>query len=620
MQHEFGANGAVLDNIEDDYQLGREQRRVDAEICFSSLVGFHGCLITLAWASLAFPKLQELPALQLGLAVSAIFFLIGGFAGFFSEEKKRRAPSVAASFDHITGFGAFVGLVLLGVILAAAILGQINYPNFVVPEEFGIGAILILAIGFVMIAFVPKVLDVSVASGIMRTLHWLTYPLNPLGKAMSVADAWLVYGVAPAAGCTLNSSFARYAVLTVHLASATALAWALPPPYGLIGTAWAILAAIAIARRWAWVETERQRQLQDPRLRQTELRVGTETDLRDEALWSLILLVIVLPIGIRQFYLAAGAPTAFALHGAVRDDPWAWFGFFGVELLKALPFIDWADIYGAHGLTRISANGPLALHAIFAARVLIDLVFIGALVQAISISVALSRHKRRFLQNLDVHILDERVEKSELARLARRKNGEWQFRDEIEQFVHYDDRRLSRLRMSAQKGTRLHATLLKLFERKQLRYLPPGEQLIDIAKDQKIDRPAMEAVLKSIHEEGHLDIDYLAEGRRLLNNKGDIEDIRQRVVQLMISVPVSPDRNAQLLAVLTGPYTDSLAAIRILAAQALARIASRNPEVIPALLHAAEHDRANTVRRRVAAIVKSRRLALPTTTRKGRAA
>src|SRR5690606_8708654 len=137
--------------------------------------------------------------------------------------------------------------------------------------------------------------------------------------------------------------------------------------------------------------------------------------------------------GMRQFYLATQSNVVFLTSGA-EDDPSAWLGFFGVELLKALPFIDWAEVYGAEGLTRIEANSPLALHAVFAARVLIDLVFIGALVQAISISVSLSRQKRQFLLNQGVHVLDPRIEKFEIAKLAKLRHGQWEYSEEISQF------------------------------------------------------------------------------------------------------------------------------------------------------------------------------------------
>lgn len=618
---EFGANGVRLDLIEDEYQLNRETRRIDGELNFFVLFGFHGCLAMLAWIAVAYPDVSETPALQVGLAIGAVSFLIAGFVGFYMEEEKRRAPTESDRFEHITGFGAFVGLALLVVIFTAATLGQMNYPNFVVPEELGVAAIFALAIGFVLVALVPRILDATFLGSVVRTLRWLTLPLNPIGRMISAVDAWLVYSVAPSAGCTLRSTPLRYIVLTLHLVSATVLAWVCPPPFGLVGTLWAIIAAVALARRWAWVETEREKNLADPTLPQTQLRVSTEMDLRDEALWALILLVIVLPVGIRQFYLSSGVPTSFALNGSVRDDVLAWFGFFGVELLKALPFVDWADIYGAHGLTRITTNGPLALHAVFVARVLIDLVFIGALIQAITISIRLSRHKRRFLQNTDTHVLDERIEKSELSRLSRRHKGSWVYKTEIKQYVHYDSHRLSRLRMATKKGTRLHATLLKLFELKGLAYAPPGERLAELARDAKIDRGAMEPTLKLLEAQEHLDLDYLAASRSLLNGKGEIEDIRQRVVQLMIKLPPSKDRDTELLGVLHGPATDSLAAIRILAAQALSRVARDNAEIIEALYHTAAHDRAGPVRKRVSALIRSRNLVLSGTSgRKPKAA
>lgn len=606
---EFGANGVRLDTIEDDYQLNTETRRVDEELCFTALVGFHGSLAMLAWIAIAYPDVSETPTLQWGLALGAIAFLVGAFVGFFAEEKKRRAPSEGDRFEHITGFGAFVGLALLGVVFGAAILGQINYPHFVVPEEFGVAAIVILAIGFLLIAAVPRFVDLSVLKSSLSALRWMTVPLNPIGRAISTIDAWLVYSVAPAVGCTIRDTLLRYLVLTLNLASATVLAWVCPPPFGFIGTAWAIVAAVAVARRWSWIETERERVLQDPTLRQTQLRVSTEQDLRDEALWALILLIVVLPVGIRQFYLSSGVATSFSLDGSVRDDVFAWFGFFGVELLKALPFVDWADIYGAEGLTRIKANGPLALHAIFAARVLIDLVFISALIQAVLISVGLSRHKRRFLKNQDVHVLDDRIEKSELARLARRKNGVWVFREEIELYKHYDDHRLSSLRMSAAKGTRLHATLLKLFELKHLEYLPPGEQLIDFAKQNPIDREAIHAALNLMQDQG-LDLEYLAAARSVLNHKGGVEDIRTRIMHLVVKVPTSPERDAKLLEVIQGDDADTLAPVRIMAVEALSRVARQNANIISALHSTANKDRAAQVRRTAAHEIKARRLVL----------
>ena len=39
---------------------------------------------------------------------------------------------------------------------------------------------------------------------------------------------------------------------------------------------------------------------------------------------------------------------------------------------RALPFVDWADIYGASGQARIHVNSAIAMHAVFTARVVID--------------------------------------------------------------------------------------------------------------------------------------------------------------------------------------------------------------------------------------------------------
>lgn len=609
--HEFGANGVVLDEM-DDYQTERENRSVQLEICIQTTLGFFAALGVLAWTATIEPTFQVWP-LQVGLLVTAILSLLAGFVGFHLEAKKHRAPSLVGigQSNHITGFGAFVGLVLLAVIVLAAALGQLNYMNFMIPEEAGFGAFAILGAGFLVIATAPRFTNVSGVGQAMRMLRALSAPLDPIGRAMSLVDSWLVYSVAPTVGCTLKSIVLRYVVLTFHLAASIVFAWYCGPPYGFVGVAWGVTASVAVARRWAWAETERAKQLAQPDLKPSQLRVDTEYDMRNTALWGLILLVLVLPVGMRQFYLATQMDDVFLAAG-VEDDPSAWLGFFGVELLKALPFIDWAEVYGAEGMTRIEANGPLALHAVFAARVLIDLVFIGALVQAISISVSLSRHKRQFLMNQNVHVLDPRIEKSEIAKLARRRNGSWEFAEEISQFTHYDAHRLSRLRLGAPKESRLHAALVRLFELKGLQFAPPGEQLVDVAKDAKPDRPALEAALALVAAENHFDLDYLSAARRFLNRKGEIEDIRQRVVQWIVQIPVSPERNQALLEIVYGPQMDSLAPVRILAVEALGRIARQNPDIVDVLRHVMNEDRAPTVRRKVAMVGRTRRLPFDT--------
>ena len=74
-----------------------------------------------------------------------------------------------------------MGLVLVVVIFVAAFLGQLNYPDFVIPEEFGIAAIFALGGGFLLMALAPRVTDLSIVSALLRALRWLTMPLSPLG-------------------------------------------------------------------------------------------------------------------------------------------------------------------------------------------------------------------------------------------------------------------------------------------------------------------------------------------------------------------------------------------------------------------------------------------------------
>lgn len=66
---------------------------------------------------------------------------------------------------------------------------------------------------------------------------------------------------------------------------------------------WAFIAVVSVARRWSWIETDRNRLIQDPDMKTNLLRIGLHDDLRDEAVSGLLLLVLILPIAMRQFQL-----------------------------------------------------------------------------------------------------------------------------------------------------------------------------------------------------------------------------------------------------------------------------------------------------------------------------
>src|SRR5262249_30385192 len=96
-----------------------------------------------------------------------------------------------------------------------------------------------------------------------------------------------------------------------------------------------------------------------------------------------------------------------------------WFGFFGVELAKAVPIVDWAEIYNIRpGNDLIQFNSAPAKHTVFLARAMVDLVLIASLLQAIGIATR-NRNQKRLFAAGHITRLDEIVERSEMIKAVR---------------------------------------------------------------------------------------------------------------------------------------------------------------------------------------------------------
>src|SRR5262249_54703764 len=157
-------------------------------------------------------------------------------------------------------------------------------------------------------------------------------------------------------------------------------------------------------------------------------------------------------------------------------------------------------------------------------------------VQAATISINLARHRRRFLLGRDVHVLDPRIERSEIERLVRWRSGRWEDREAIARFRHYDDKRLSQLRMHARHGSRFHIALVRLFQLKKIEYEPPAQQLSELAMQPRPDAAAVDAAIDAVVQERNFDLHYLKSAREALNSKGHLEKQRRRLVEVIVGL------------------------------------------------------------------------------------
>lgn len=198
---------------------------------------------------------------------------------------------------------------------------------------------------------------------------------NALAKLFSYVDTLAVKILAPISGGVQPHWSHLHVIGLMGLLSVLGLIF--PRPFGLVPLGLGILLIISLGRRWAWVEGDRETASRLELTHGDVIHLGFDNDLKDEALTGYAWLFFLVPL------------TLYQLQDITRFQPvlnqqsdnviLVWFQFFGGELAKAVPFVDWWDIYGNKG---VSATGK---HLTFISRAAVDLVILTALFQALGI-------------------------------------------------------------------------------------------------------------------------------------------------------------------------------------------------------------------------------------------
>ena len=213
--------------------------------------------------------------------------------------------------------------------------------------------------------------------------------------ALNLLDYVLACIIAPLAGVTQKSTVLRYAWGAIVILGIPASGLLAPPPFGLYAVVVGMLAIIAIARRWSWIEANGERaQFEVLIWRGEREQVQRDQDLRDEALVGLICLLLLIPLALQQVQAATCANDACAFRFGNRgtlpagafSQFMAWLGFFGAELAKAVPFVDWSEVFNVANEFPIKPRTALGAQVIFGMRATLDLLLLGAIVQALQIT------------------------------------------------------------------------------------------------------------------------------------------------------------------------------------------------------------------------------------------
>lgn len=285
------------------------------------------------------------------------------------------------------GIGA--SLLLLMIWLAWA-MGAKKFAGVMNQAYFSLGWIILVIGVFLVFVFAPHIRraynDFKEHRAFNRVAPAGVVDISFLPRWASYLDSTLVRVFAPMTGATQSGAGVPHVLVIGIMMLLATMGFALPSPFGLAPIGLAILLALALGRRWAWIESDRDTaaRLQDTDSEQ--IHIGFDNDLRDEALLGYTALFILVPLGLYQLEPSVGGFEATENQTGVAIVDW--LRFFGAELAKAVPFVDWWEIYrnemdSGYEPTTDSAVG---MHLTFAARAIVDLVIMAALFQAIGIS------------------------------------------------------------------------------------------------------------------------------------------------------------------------------------------------------------------------------------------
>ncbi len=580
--------------------------------CVLGSVALAALAAIVIWRPLWLTLEQQLGLFALGCAVPFGF----AWRRAILDGRLPASPNGQPKHDHITGWGFLALAFAIGVIIGlAAWATSDETASKQIDSDWGRVVVFGLAVVFVLAALLPlaaSALGPSVmgrVGALFAPLHWVA---KPFGAVLSFLDSILVFAVAGGAGAAQPWLFWRYALLFCSIVPCALLGYWLPTPWGLIPIIWGFIVAVSISRRWAWIEDDREIYMLNRRYNGAHVRVGFAQDLRDEALLSFMSMFFLVPLALRQAHLwsvANGTPL-FTIAPETEIHLLDWIGYYGTELAKAVPFVDWAEIYQVEGAAPIEADKAEARHVVFATRVLVDLVFLAALLQALSISARNAKQMDLFRAGV-LDRLDPFIEPREFRRLVRKDSaGDWVM-DEgaIEGFPKYDAIRLAELSAPEHFPMSIAAKALRRRDGSDdsARF---HEQLLERAFHKKKDADAIDEVITAIRmTDSPVEADELDRARIELNHKRAMNGVRENIMRLILRASDHTERMAAIRSALVGEtrwsdlptvdVRDAIAPVRRIALDALLEPARNgDPEAISLIDRVASSDPADNLKKR----------------------
>jgi hypothetical protein len=564
-----------------------------------------GCLLVIC----AFTYLDEQVALQvvgapLLIAAYLLTILPPVVGNFVQARREKRLPVQRGDRqpDHISGLGASTFILFAIVVVTLGLWAAATGAQATISVYAGLIVLLGLIAAFAIVAFgLP-------ASKLLSNLYRLLKAASkPVGWLFSTIDSLLVYAVANSLGANSERWPIRFSLLLGSLIPCAVLGWWLPAPFGLVPLAFALVGTISIARRWAWMEEDRENAMLARKFAGPHIRVGFAQDLKDEALAGFAVLFIAVPIALRQLHLSLDS-QAFTIE-PISDthELLAWLSFFGTEMAKAVPFVDWTEIYRVNGLSTIKLDTDsvgVGQHVVFGMRILVDLVLLAAFLQAISITQRTKKLKEMFYSERSMNRLDPFIEPAEFGKLVRAGASGFELNQtEFEAFPVYDPDRLEELKQAGEH-TAIGFGAARLLDRDEEG--GPEEQLSRESRRAKPDMERCQTLLTALADTSaaSLQVGPLKAAHFALNSRPAFMTVRLGIVVQIARATDERQRINALSEVLIGPgagVQDPRKEVRMVALNALYLPAVEgNRAARGSIYRAATHDPAQAIRREAA--------------------
>ena len=389
-----------------------------------------------------FSGADETRGLAIALFMAALFLIFGAPAcnavNYHKLEKRAKAQGLgqqmaesSAETRDAEAMSALIATVFVGTIICLAIFAGEKGQDLAVSSIIGIGLCGLVVTVFAAVVFSEPLSRLGLISVMANGSKIFIVVGRWLDWLYGSIDSFFVRVGSFVAGMEQRSVYGRYSILVVSLLNICFMSWYLPAPLGMIPAGVGLFLAVSVSRLWSWAEHDRAMAVLTKFKRETPSRLGRKEDYRDETLLGFIFIFALMPIIMCQVHFGAVFSDEMFLVPAKEARFLEWLAFFGVELAKAVPIVDWAEIYQiqeAQGSGQIQLNDKYSRHAVFLARATVDLVLIAALLQAVAIAGRNRQQKQLYRAGVEpsnrykaglIDRLDQFLEDTELKRAVK---------------------------------------------------------------------------------------------------------------------------------------------------------------------------------------------------------